>query len=596
MNNAAPQSNKFFILLALGLLFSMQTIFAQETASDFSTKTTYHNQLFFNRFLINPTFSLVRENKSYINILHRNQYTTFDDNNQNYFIGFSNKLNDHTALGLGVYSQWSGVVQEFGFNANYATAVQLSSNSSLTFGTNVTYFSDGLDSNRVVADPSDPALANAEKQSKIAIQPGVTLSVGKFDFSVYAQDLFKYNQTTNEFLTNFSTQSVQASVQYTHMFGATRGLFANARLTPLLQISGSENNSIAYVGSVVLEMPEFGWLQTTLDDEYGLSMGFGFNLSNKMSLGYLMEKDVVEEEADLGWNHEISVAYTFKNNKKTLADYADSSQDSKVDAIIRNYEEQILRLMEEKKQSNDIEEVQPEVKETISTEPIEKSTPKTHKKRRRGTRSMPSRNSGVGVASNDTNVTEDHNSLAYRNSLILDEILLRQDSIEAARNEEFDQRFEAIVRILKNEIKSAKEKEQGASSTIASNQGNKKSYTLNNTKNNAPTKVYEKLPIKVLNQSDIIGVKSGYYVIANVYKTKKYLTAFMDNLKKKGLNAKQFYNKENGLYYVYLADFDFRQDAEMAYGTNLNGKYNDEKWIMQVDNLGTATASNMYED
>ncbi len=593
MNNATPQLNKFFILLTLVLLFGMQTIFAQETVSDFSSKTTYHNQLFFNRFLINPTFSLVRENKSYINILHRNQYTTFEDNNQNYFLGFSNKLNDHTALGIGIYSQWSGVVQEFGFNANYATAVQLGEKSSLTFGTNVTYFSDGLDSSRVVADSSDPSLANIEKQSKIAIQPGVTLSVGKFDFSLYAQDLLKYNQTTNSILTNFTTKSVQASVQYTHLFGVTRGLFANARLTPLLQISEGEDTAISYVGSVVLEMPKFGWLQSTLDDEYGLSMGFGFNLSNKMSLGYLMEKDVVEDEADLGWNHELSVAYTFKNNKKTLADYADNSQDSKVDAIIRNYEEQILRLMENQNKTK--ETINQENNETKSTETIEISTPKSHKSKRRSSRSMPRKNSGVGVAS--TTVVEDQNSLAYQNSLILDEILLRQDSIEAARNEEFDQRFEAIVRILKNEIKNAKAKEQGATSVVASNQVNtKKSYTLNNKKDNSQTKVYEKLPIKVLNQADIIGVKSGYYVIANVYKTKKYLTAFMESLQDKGLNAKQFYNKENGLYYVYLADFDFRQDAEMAYGTNLNGQYNDEKWIMQVDNLNNATASNMYEE
>ena len=69
----------------------------------------------------------------------------------------------------------------------------------------------------------------------------------------------------------------------------------------------------------------------------------------------------------------------------------------------------------------------------------------------------------------------------------------------------------------------------------------------------------------------------------------------MDSLREKGLNAQQFFNKENGLYYVYLADFDVKQDAETAYVSNLNGKYNDEKWIMQVDNL-SATAANMYED
>jgi hypothetical protein len=69
----------------------------------------------------------------------------------------------------------------------------------------------------------------------------------------------------------------------------------------------------------------------------------------------------------------------------------------------------------------------------------------------------------------------------------------------------------------------------------------------------------------------------------------------MESLKKKGLKADKFYNKENGLYYVYLADYDVKKDAQTAFVSNLQGKYSDEKWIMQVDN-STATASNTYED
>ncbi|QWX83044.1 type IX secretion system membrane protein PorP/SprF [Cellulophaga sp. HaHaR_3_176] len=583
--------NKIYFILIVTLILSSNNLAAQESVADFGSKTTYHNQLFFNRFLINPTFSLVREEKSYLNILHRNQYTTFEDNNQNYFVGFSNKINDHTALGIGVYSQWAGVVQEFGFNANYATSVKLGEKSTLTFGTNVSYFSDGLDKNRMVSSEEDPELADVNRESKIAIQPGITLSLGKFDFSLYAQDLFKYNQTTNSFLTNLNDKSIKASVQYTHFLRASRGLFANARLSPLLQVGKNYDNSISYVGSVILELPEFGWVQSTLDDEYGLSMGFGFNLNKKMSLGYLMEKDVVEDQADLGWNHEVSVAYTFKNNKKSLADYVDSSQDSKVDAIIRNYEEQILKLMADQENKSGEETIEAVKKEVI------KPATKSGKKRRK-TIDSGAGSSGLGLASIDE-VEEKDNSMAYENRLILDELILRQDSIETARNDAFEDRFEAIVRILRNDLEKAKDLKgensvsNKTSTSVASNDYKevKKSYTLNNVNH----KKYEKLPIKVLNQTDIVGVKSGYYVIANVYKTKKYLTAFIDGLKAKGLNAKQFYNKENGLYYVYLADFDIKQDAEMAYGSNLNGKYNDEKWIMQVDDF-SATAVNLYED
>ena len=542
------------MVLSMGL--NMSIVFGQEASPNLSSKSTYHNQLFFNRFLINPTFSLVRENKSYLNILHRNQYATFDDNNQNYFLGFSNRLNENTALGIGVYSQWAGVVQEFGFNANYATAVQLGDKSKLTFGTNVTYFNEGLDKNRVIVTENDPEVGNAQKESKIAIQPGITLSVGKFDFGLYAEDLIKFNQTTNEFLTQFNDKSIKASLQYTHTFGTSRGLFENARLMPLVQMGKNIDGSLSYLGSVLLDLPNYGWLQSTLDDEYGMSMGLGFNLSKKMSIGYLMEKDFKQKDADLGWNHELSLAYTFKNDNENNS-YADSSQDAKIDRIVRNYEEQILRLTAE-------------------------NSEKENGKKKNSI-----------IDNND----QDSNALAFENRLILDELIFRQDSIEGARAKDFEKRFETIVRILRNDLKQTIKSNQKNYDTsqstvlVASNEEPAAPKTM------APNehKKYEKLPIKVLDQADIIGVKSGFYVIANVYKSKKYLNAFMDTLKEQGLDAKKFYNKDNGLYYVYLADFNYKKDAQTAFVSNLNGKYRDEKWIMQV-NSANATAANIYTD
>ncbi|MFS4491613.1 PorP/SprF family type IX secretion system membrane protein [Maribacter sp. 2308TA10-17] len=538
-----------FLCLILTIVFCQSTHSQEETPTELGTKSSYHNQLYFNRFFINPTFSLVRENKSYLNILHRNQYTSFEDNRQNYFLGFSNKVNDHTALGIGVYSQWSGVVQEFGFNANYATSVKLGRKSKLSFGTNLTYFNEGLDKNRITVIENDPTLSEARKESKIAIQPAITLSLGKFDFGLYAKDLLKYNQTTNEFVTNLSEKSVRASLQYTHSFNATRGLFEDARLMPLVQLGKNENNELIYVGSMVLDLPKYGWLQTNFDNEYGMSLGLGFNISKKMSLGYLLEKDILQKEADLGWNHEVSLAYTFKNDKLNINLTADSSQDQKIDQIIRNYEEQILALTEEKGDA------------PLTTEETNK---------------------------------EIMNTLAHENRMILDQLILRQDSIENARNAAFEKRFEMIVRAVRSDIKN-------------SIKSNLKDFTPKKNTRLASTEVknvadeiqkrrdFKELPIRQLDQANIVGANSGYYVIANVYSNKKYLNAFVKDLKEKGLKPKQFYNKENGLHYVYLADYDAKGKAKDAYASNLNGKYQKEKWIMEVANHSTIV-HNSYND
>jgi len=636
MSNKKNNSNSIGILLLLCTLFCVQISFAQEAAPTLGTKSTYHNQLFFNRFLINPTFSLVRENKSYINILHRNQYATFEDNDQNYFLGFSNKLNDRTALGISVYSQWSGVVQEFGFNANYATAVRLGDKNKLTFGTNLTYFTEGIDKNRIITADADNKIEESQKESQVAIQPGVTLSLGQFDFGLYATDLFKYNQTTNEFATNLGTKSVKASLQYTYEFMQNRGLLANARLMPLVQVGQNEDGRMNYIGSMLLDLPDYGWFQTNFDMEYGLSLGLGFNLSKKMSLGYLLERDVMNKETDLGWNHEVTLAYTLDREHNAKGLFAEGSEDEKVDRIVRNYEEQILALKEE----------------------VEKSKAAYVKN------DAPTQLTDRDVMDAMANMNdEEASSLVYENRLILDELILRQDSIDEARTAAFEAKMKSLD-VLREELKqnmnSEPETEDASPVTntaLAVNEVIKKptsqttksidvmetvdeataandmavakfetgaakntddlvaeniihesvdaffnsgaisdvpkkvelmfeSETLpviTKSSNTAAIKDYVELPIKRMNQADIVGVQSGFYMIVNVYKNKKYLDAFMETLKQKGLNARKFYNKKNGLNYVYLADFNFKEDAQLAYVSNLDGKYNAEKWIMQID-------------
>lgn len=658
MKSKITVSKKTYILIALCILPFVQTMDAQETKiSETSSNNTYHNQLFFNRFLINPTFSLVREDKSYLNILHRNQYATFDDNIQNYFIGFSNRINDNTAFGIGIYSQWAGVVQEFGFNANYATAVKLGEKSKLTFGANVTYFNEGLDKNRIVAEDNDTELQDARKESKIAIQPAVTLTLGKFDFGIYAKDLVKYNQTTDAFSTNFNGKSIKASLQYTHTFESARGLFEDARLMPLVQIGQNENGSVSYVGSILIDLPQYGWIQSTIDDNYGLSMGLGFNLSNKMSLGYLLEKDVMQDNTDLGWNHELSLAYTFKNNGPAFATSTEKSQDSKIDGIIKNYEEQILALIaNQKKSSNEnksqidaiIEKYETQISALNTSKPnttknnftttkktsidspehfvySHKTVPSTNKiedkfndivenfeshsvtlntKKKNSKRSNKSakKEKVTDMSAAETSYKEDIAALAYENRLILDELILRQDSIENARSSELEKKFETIVRILRNEVKANSNTQEPNAVQNTEVADNTALPTKAKTVSGIAHQKFLKLPLKVINQSEESGVEAGYYVIANVYKTKKYLDAFMKNLKEQGVQAKQFYNKENGLYYVYLADYNYIKDAESAYATNLDGKYQDEKWILKVDKISvarpstTATASNIYED
>jgi hypothetical protein len=82
------------------------------------------------------------------------------------------------------------------------------------------------------------------------------------------------------------------------------------------------------------------------------------------------------------------------------------------------------------------------------------------------------------------------------------------------------------------------------------------SLTPVNTKSNKAIELDDH-DYKTKNRSDSIGDSSGYYPIVSVRSNKKYLNAPLKDCKKSNLDARQFYNHENRLYYVYLIDFIF---------------------------------------
>ena len=90
------------IIILFTFLFS--SISAQEQNPFLTFEAPSQNLVKFNRFLINPTFSTVREDKSYINLFHRNQSVSFDDNNQSYFLSYSGRVGDRSGVGVSIYT------------------------------------------------------------------------------------------------------------------------------------------------------------------------------------------------------------------------------------------------------------------------------------------------------------------------------------------------------------------------------------------------------------------------------------------------------------------------------------------------------------
>lgn len=572
------------ILYMLLFIMVLTKVGAQEENPFVAYDVPAQNLLKFNRFLINPTFSTVREDKSYVNLLHRNQSVSFDDNNQTYFLSYSGRIDDRSGLGLSLYTQREGIISNYGILANYAYGIKLSDKSNFTFGANVSYYNSGFDQNRANPIEEDPLLNGFQDSSLLSVQPGFNISYGQFDFGLFAENLFDYNMKSSQSVTQFNEKTFSGHLQYTHQFKNETGIMEAGRLMPMARVRKVGENEVVLGGSLILDLPKLGWLQAGYDDFYGAAAGIGFNLNKRLSLGYTMEKGLSNNFDNFGVTHEISFAYSFTPNL---------TEDR---VMLEDQEDELANLEEEI-------------------------------------------NKDEAVTSRDEEIQKLKLALAENNE-ILAELMFRQDSLEENRKTDLEKRFEMVMRMVRNETQGKRpDLEEKAKKMYFLNNDNalvsnsKKENvveepTVRNdfkreiipTKENKPkgikpreqvrdalvaTKTSEEDEfIQVTKQNNIKsrkfrnldGVKDGYYVVANVYKGEHYLNKFVSDLNTKGLEADYFTNNNNGLKYVYLKRYDTWQEAVAAHKSNVDGTYAGDKWIMNVDNTKYTDADKAYVD
>ncbi|WP_430964895.1 PorP/SprF family type IX secretion system membrane protein [Spongiimicrobium sp. 2-473A-2-J] len=567
------RSSIYIVLFMLSLI----TASAQEDSPFVAYDVPAQNLLKFNRFLINPTFSTVRENNSYINLFHRNQSVSFDDNNQTYFLSYSGRINDRTGLGLSLYTQREGIITNFGVLANYAYGIKLSDKSNFTFGANISYYNSGFDESRANPVQVDPLLNGFQDSNLLSFQPGFNLSYDKFDFGLLAENLFDYNLKTSESVTSFNEKTFSGHLQYTYDFENGDGVLEGGRLMPLARVRKVGEGDITLGGSLIFDLPKIGWLQAGYDDFYGASAGLGFNLNRKLSLGYTMEKGLSNSLDNFGLTHEISFAYSFTPN---LTEDRVMLEDNPDEVVENNADE----------------------------------------------------NSNGSLASKDEEIEKLKQRL-QENDAILAELMFRQDSLEANRQKDLERRFEMVMRMVRSETdgdrpdleEKAKQiyflnnDQSGANSELAQTETSVDEASTHHTAgsngiktngikrkdvlvaNQAPTKVYptakkdrtstqnktkqaQRKQVKSQKFRDLDGVTDGYYVVANVYRGEHYLNKFIDGLNEQGLQADYIDNPKNGLKYVYLDRYDTWQEALQAHRSKLNGSYDGDLWIMNVQN------------
>ncbi|NNE03036.1 MAG: PorP/SprF family type IX secretion system membrane protein [Eudoraea sp.] len=553
-SNVATHFRKW-VFLAVSLSF-MGHLYSQEETPYVSYDVPFQNLLKFNRFLINPTFSTVREDKSYINFFHRSQSAYFQDNNQNYFLSYSGRINDRTGLGVSVYNQQEGLFSNIGILTNYAYGVKLSDKSNLTFGVNIPYYRSSFDDGRAVTNEEDPLLGSLSESSIIAIQPGLNISYGPFDFGVFAENLFDFNLKTGNALTEMNEKTFSGHLQYTKSFKYANGILKDGKIMPLARLRMIGGESLVIGGGVILDLPKLGWLQAGYDSFYGGSAGAGFNINQRLSLGYNLEKGLSQDIGNFGVTHEISIAYNFV--PKLTEDMVQQLYKGETD-----YLDDKRRIRKKKN-------------------PLYLEIDKLRK-------------------------------LNRDNYAVINELIYKVDSLEKHMQSDMEKRFAMAIRSARREINDAKsslyQEEQRDVLAKATPTAKSSVYRLTEQTKMDIQKNIDSLnrlsqlsygPNKQLQTkkfSNLVGVPEGHYVIANVFETTEYLNKFLKHLEDNNIEADYFVNPVNGLKYVYLAHYEGSNEDLQKVKSGFKEKYSDHLWIMHVDNTrNTRMATLKFEE
>ena len=304
------QRNVKHMLLVLLVLCSLQSFYAQEDDGVVSLSLPVRNSLKFNRQIIHPTFSFVREQHSHITLYNKREWVQFDDAPETYLAGYAGRFAENIGAGASLFQQNYGVLTTFGGMVNFAYNAVLQTDSNLTFGLNLGVYKSGLNSGKVITNFTDPSLDLIPSNILMTVSPGINYGTAFMDFGVSVNNLVLYNIKTSELLEDDPRQTLQAHVMYTGYVNRA-GFFDQSKFSGMVRSEfGKEQTTMSAIA--MLSIPKGIWAQVGYNTFYGGSAGLGLQITEQIGVEYNYEK-ALGDYTTFGPSHDLTLAYTFKN-------------------------------------------------------------------------------------------------------------------------------------------------------------------------------------------------------------------------------------------------------------------------------------------
>lgn len=581
-----------------------------------------HNLTQYNKFLVNPTYSAVRNQHRSVSFWSRIQWTGVDNSPQTYMLSYAGKVGENSGAGLGLYQQSLGLLVDSGLLVNYAYNVQIAQEVSLAFGVNTTLFRRGLDKNTANSADPDPAVLDNKDDFLLVFMPGLNVSIKNFDVGVYAENLFDYNFNDSNTLTDFSKKIFSGQLGYTKELEYANGMFLDATWRTVAYGKSLPNEDFQYGLNTMIDLPYTGWMQVGYNNAFGISGGIGVKVGEGISIGIVYENGTSKTNKAFGSTYEAIATIELgpRERRKNIIDTdaraivsknvdqanfvsADDISRSRLEVPSDNAktaEDQslLIDVQPQEDQTNKYAVYAASDQEVPSAEESDQNVGNSDAKEdqtdsysligvTRDKNNDDTKAAGQSMLQEPEDETQEN---ALDNTTLLEAKEEQSDHTDQMRSpmQVKDDGAGQVTQVVEDsdtqeisaeemaEIEAAYQEFLEKSDAIAAGYSPRK---IDSTAVTAEIFGTES-SYKTLTVSH--GIDKGFYLVLNVFSVEHYFEDFMTDLKNRGFEPKFFINPENDYYYVYLYKADRYITIKNLQRNNVNNSYFDDKWVLWV--------------
>lgn len=534
------------------LFFFLMSLFLKAQEVTVPVDLRQHNLIELNASIFNPVFSFYGNTEQSVSFWTRWQWQQIDADPSTLFLNYSRQLNEESVVGLGFFQHNTGVFQNTGGVLNYAYRYGISDAVNITVGLNLYGFKRKLADARFQLDPDFPfPQLNSSADFILQAAPGILFQIKKFQLGLTSENLFDYNFAQKERQSRPQERIYLISAGYDFNL-----LSGKSILRPVVYYKAVPFLDDQIGISTIFSNDKY-WAQAGYNNFYGVSVGAGGRFFKKLSVGALVEFATDAALDGKEYTFEINTAYHLGPSKEQENTIPKRTKE----AIVQTKSKDKKQLRNKRKQE----------KEARRVEKMQLEAAQLAEQKRQDS--------------------------IYQAEIISQQQIKNRDSIAnlaAKRKQEQEEELAKAAAKAKEKRKTdslAQLSAERISRREAAIAAQKRLDSINNnlseeSRIESTTPVREKVVLEKNEKYEEVqtedGLQPGFYLIANVFGTKKYYTKFMSDLSKKGINAKSFLRSKNNYQYVYLKRYDTMREARNARNSKFSGSYADKTWIFRV--------------